>query len=109
LVSLPLIALYISYFIPTLFILIRKLQGRHPQYGPFKLGRWGIPINLFAVVYLLFVLCFIALPTILPVTADNMNYAGPLVLAVIILALSDWVISGRRRFDVPVSPALASE
>ena len=109
LVSLPLIALYISYFIPILFILIRKLQGRHPQYGPFKLGHWGIPINLFAVLYILFVLSFVALPTIKPVTAANMNYAGPLVLAVIIIALADWVISGRKRFRVPVSRALAGE
>jgi choline transport protein len=108
LVSLPLIALYISYFIPTLFILIRKLQGRHPQYGPFKLGRWGILINLFAIIYILFVLSFVALPTILPVMAVNMNYAGPLVLAVILIALLDWVISGRHRFDVPVPPALAA-
>jgi choline transport protein len=108
LISLPLIALYISYFIPILFILIRKLQGKHPQYGPFKLGHWGIPINLFAIVYILFVLSLVALPTIKPVTGLNMNYAGPLVLAVILAALGDWFISGRHRFEVPVPRAVAA-
>jgi choline transport protein len=102
LVSLPLITLYISYVIPILFILIRKVRGQHPQYGPFKLGRWGIPINLFAVVYIFYILSFIPLPTIMPVTAVNMNYAGPLAVAVIFLALADWLFSGRFRFHVPV-------
>lgn len=102
LISLPLITLYISYLIPIAFLLIRKVQGRHPQYGPFKLGRWGIPINLFSVLYILYVLSFIPLPTVMPVTALNMNYAGPLVLAVIVLALADWFFSGRFRFQIPV-------
>jgi len=101
-----LLTLYISYVIPIIFLLLRKVRGRHPQYGPFKLGRWGIPVNLFAVVYILYVLCFIPLPTILPATALNMIYAGPLVLAVILLAvillaLAHWVFSGRFRFQIP--------
>jgi amino acid transporter len=104
LISLPTIALYISYGIPILFILIRKLQGRHPRYGPFALGRWGIPINVFSLVYILYILTFVPFPTILPVTAVNMNYAGPLVGAVIVIAICDWFVSGRKRFTVPKSP-----
>jgi hypothetical protein len=109
LISLPLISLYISYLIPIVFILIRKVQGKHPQYGPFRLGRWGIPINLFSVLYILWVLSFVALPTIRPVSAINMNYAGPLVLAVILIALADWFTSGRHRFRVPVPRGPAPE
>lgn len=41
-------------------------------------------------------------PTELPVTGSNMNYAGPLLGALIIGALLDWVISGRKRFKIPV-------
>jgi hypothetical protein len=106
LISLPTIALYISYGIPILFILIRKLQNRHPTYGPFKLGRWGIPINTFSLAYIIYVLTFLPFPTILPVTAENVNYAGPLVGAVILIALGDWFISGKKRFRVPTSPKI---
>jgi amino acid transporter len=109
LVSLPLIGLNISYFFPILFIMIRKLRGRHPTYGPFKLGHWGIPVNLLALCYILYVLSFVALPPFRPVTAKNFNYAGPLMLVVICLALADWVISGRRRFSVPVPRGLRRE
>jgi choline transport protein len=103
LISLPTIALYISYGIPILFIVIRKLQGRHPTYGPFKLGRWGLPINLFSLVYIVYILMFLAFPTVLPVDASTINYAGPLVGAVICISIGDWFISGKKRFRVPKS------
>jgi len=106
LISLTVVSFLVSYSIPIFFIVIRKLQGRHPQYGPFKLGRWGIVINLCALVYILFVLSFVVLPPSRPVTAATMNYAGPLVLAVIALAVIDWIISGYRRFKVPVRRAI---
>lgn len=102
LVSLPLISLYLSYLIPIFFLLTRKVRGQQLPYGPFKLGRWGIAVNLFAIVYILYVVSFMPLPTILPVTSLNMNYAGPLVLAIIVLALIDWTFSGRFRFQIPV-------
>ena len=105
LISLPTIALYISYFIPIFFVVIRKLQGRHPKYGPFKLGRWGLPINMFAMAYILYMLTFVGFPTVLPVTAANMNYAGPLVVALMLLAIGDWFITGRKRFEVPTAPS----
>ena len=38
----------------------------------------------------------------MPVTAVNMNYAGPIMGAVILFALADWTVNGRKRFTVPV-------
>ena len=83
-------------------ILLRKLEGRHPVYGPFTLGRWGIPINLFAVLYAIYIVIFAGFPVVLPVTAATMNYATPVWFAVLLFALGDWFLSGRRRFRVPV-------
>ena len=74
--------------------------------GPFNLGRWGIPVNTIAALYIIYVLSFVALPTIMPVNASTMNYAGPLVLAVAIIAASDWFISGRKRFRLPEASAV---
>lgn len=37
----------------------------------------------------------------LPVTAENMNYCGPVVGGVMILALIDWFTAGRKRWQGP--------
>lgn len=99
--SLSTIALYISYVLPILFILLAKLRGDHITYGPFKLGKAGVFINAFSVIYGVFILIWLPFPPYLPVTAENMNYGGPIMGGVILLALLDWCISGRKRFVVP--------
>jgi choline transport protein len=103
LISLQALALHISYFFPILFVLIRKLRGPPPPYGPFKLGVLGIPINIFALCYLIYVIPWMPFPQILPVTKDNMNYAGPIFLAVLIGALCHWCLNGRKMFKMPVT------
>lgn len=33
---------------------------------------------------------------------DNMNYAGPIFGAVVVGAITDWFINGKKRFQMPV-------
>lgn len=99
--SLSTISLYVSYVPPIALLLLRKLEGRHPTYGPWSLGKWGIPINIFALCYALYIIIFLALPPLLPVTGDTMNYASPILGAVIVIALADWFFNGKKRFDLP--------
>ena len=87
--SLSAIALYISYVLPIIFFALTKLRRDHIPYGPFHLGRWGLPINLFSIVYGIFVLIWLPFPPFMPVTALNMNYGGPVMGAVIVFALVD--------------------
>jgi choline transport protein len=100
--SLSLIALYISYVLPIVFFALAKFRGDPISYGPFRLGRWGIPVNLFSIAYGIFILVWLPFPPYMPVTALNMNYGGPVMGVVIIFALVDWFIWGRKRFSVPV-------
>jgi urea carboxylase system permease len=54
LTSLAIIMFYLAYLGVTLPMLIRRLRGTWPKpdYGPyFSLGRWGLPVNIAAVVY----------------------------------------------------------
>ena len=103
LISLPALALYISYFFPIFFLFLRRVSSTMPiPYGPFKLGRWGVPINLAAMCYIVFIVIWIPFPQTIPVKGDTFNYAGPLFGAVVIGALVDWCFSGRKRFQVPV-------
>jgi choline transport protein len=101
--SLATMGLYLSYVIPLGFVLARKLQGQHPPYGPFRLGIWSIPVNIAGLAFGIFIVIFLPFPVVLPVTAATMNYAAPILGAVMVGALLDWFISGRKRFEVPTS------
>jgi len=103
-ISLPALALYISYFFPIFFLFFRRLSRSDSAipWGPFKLGVFGPFVNFGAMCYIVLTMIWMPFPTVLPVNSLNFNYAGPLVGVVIIGALLDWIISGRRRFQVPV-------
>jgi amino acid transporter len=99
------IALHVSYFFPILFFMLKKMK-KEVKMGPWSMGRWGIPVNMFTLVYLIYVIIWMPFPVMLPVTGTNMNYAAPVFVAILIGALADWVISGRKRFQVPVAQNL---
>lgn len=99
LISLQALALHVSYFLPILFLLLRKLRGPSISPGPFRLRALGIPINLFALAYLVYVVIWMPFPQVLPVTRDNMNYAGPIFGAVLVGALIHYLARGAR--EVP--------
>ena len=69
-------------------------------------GPLGVPVNVFSLVHLLFVVIWMPFPVELPVTGTNMNCAAPVFSAILIGVLTDWVISGRRRFQVPAARSL---
>ena len=101
-IALQALALHISYIFPILFMLIRRIRGPPPPYGPFSMGKFGIPFNTAALLYVIFVVIWMPFPQILPVTADNMNYSGPIFLAVVLGALGHWFIRGQKTFKLPL-------
>jgi choline transport protein len=102
--SLASVGLYLSYIMPIAFFMIKRWQGEIPTHAPFRLGKWGLPINLFALAFAILVIIFLPFPSFLPLTWNTMNYAGPVLGAVIICALLDWFTTGKRRFVVPTAP-----
>lgn len=103
LISLPTIALYVSYLVPITLFTARQLAGRHPKYGPFQLGRWSVPIKLCAVLYLVYVIIFVSFPASRPVTSLTMNYAPPILIGFMVIAMVDWFVRGRKKFEVPTA------
>ena len=103
-VGLSTLALYVSNIIPLTFFVVAKLEGRHIPYGPFCFGNrsLGLAVNFFALAWAVFITIFLPFPPIVPVTGSNMNYAGPVLLAVVLWALFDWVTTGRRRWKAPI-------
>lgn len=69
--SLTAIALDWSYCIP---ILCKMIYGKFEP-GPFHLGKASFWINLYAVLWTLFVSIIFVLPSVLPVTPQNVSFS----------------------------------
>ena len=74
------VGLYLSYLMPISIFMVGRWRGTNPTDAPFCLGRWGTPTNLFALAFGIFMIIFLPLPSLLPVTWATMNYSGPYCL-----------------------------
>ncbi|WZH45495.1 amino acid/polyamine transporter I [Fusarium acuminatum] len=99
--SLSSLALYISYAIAIGSIIYVRLSGSNIKLGEWNLGRFGLPINIFALVYTLYVIIFLPFPSTLPVTPENMNYCGPVMVAVLAIAVGLWFTHARKHWTGP--------
>ena len=115
--NLTAIALDWSYCIP----IICKLAFGKFERGPFHLGKFSVPINVWAVIWTAFVTIIYVMPTIRPVTKENvstlefpthtlkpdiadlfqMNYVVVLMAAVAIFSIGYWYAAGRYYYVGP--------
>lgn len=100
LTSLSSISLYISYAIAISSMLYARYAGT-ARLGEWNFGRWGVYINSFALVYTLYVMVFLPFPSTVPVTGANMNYCGPVMVAVLVMTLVLWFARARKHWSGP--------
>ncbi|CAK1358543.1 putative amino-acid permease [Cercospora beticola] len=96
---------YVSYALPLIARLL-SLFTSEPVWeigGLYSLGRWSIPFNVLGVLFLMFATITFNLPTVKPVTSQNMNYTSAAVGAVMLIALVTWLTTGRKHFHGPAS------
>ncbi|MDC0769713.1 amino acid permease [Streptomyces sp. HD] len=99
-VSVNVVGLFLAYAVP---ILLRLRLGDEFQPGPWHLGRWGRPVGIVAVSWILLSSVLFMLPQASPVTVDSFNYAPVALAAVLAVATVWWFTTARRRFHGPVS------
>lgn len=88
--SFPVPKFYDAHYLPGTHR--RRYYRNHPEVdfrpGPFYLGDgllgWAFNIN--CILWTLFVFVIFSMPTVMPVTANNMNYASVITVGVIVLA-----------------------
>lgn len=97
--------LYFSYAAAILSMLYARWEDKHGgerlELGDWNLGRWGVYINIFALIYTLYIMVFLPFPNTLPVTGQNMNYCGPIFGFVLLFALGLWFIHARKYWQGP--------
>ncbi|KAJ5162885.1 amino acid/polyamine transporter I [Penicillium coprophilum] len=106
--SISTLGLYISYIIPLILLVFKRFMAPQdvPQ-GSFTLGKLGLPMNLLAILFATYFAIFLPFPSTLPVTAENMNYAGPVLGFVMLFACGDWIVRGRHIWQGPTVKAWA--
>ncbi|KGQ05998.1 putative amino-acid permease PB24D3.02c [Beauveria bassiana D1-5] len=78
----------------------------HPHTLPparFSLGSWGLPINIAAVVFSFWGFFWTFWPEESPVTLAVFNWASPIFVATLLLALINYIFGGRERYHGPVT------
>jgi len=99
--SITAVALDLSYIVPTAGKLYGYLSGSneiHFRPGPFFLGRWGYAVNAYAIAWTLFETGILVMPQVYPVTSGTMNYAGPIMAAVILFSGVWYHLHGKHTF-----------
>lgn len=97
----------LSYATPLLAALLHRLTrpSSSPNAtllsGPYTLGRFGAPINVIGLLFLVFASITFNFPGFAPVTAQNMNYTSAATGVIGLVSLVTWVVSGRKRFTGP--------
>ncbi|CBF73597.1 hypothetical protein AN7958.2 [Aspergillus nidulans FGSC A4] len=98
--SLSALGLYISYLFPLSFLVWGRLKGDVPS-GAYSLGRWGLTLNLVAILFATYFAVFLPFPPTLPVTPENMNFSGPVLGFIMLCSCVDWVARGRHKWTGP--------
>lgn len=104
------IALDWSYIFP----IVGKLMFPNLfQPGPWNLGKFSFFINAWACLWTLFISIIFFMPTALPVTAENMNYAVVFFVGIVGLSVFFWHVGGKKVYRGPQptapDPEVASE
>ena len=92
-----------SYILPIALLLNNRI--RRPSevaYGPFRLGRLGIPCNIFALVWIAITMTFSFFPAIIPVTLVTMNWSCLIWGGTMIIGIVYYFGYQRGRYNGPI-------
>ncbi|ORY16633.1 amino acid/polyamine transporter I [Clohesyomyces aquaticus] len=101
-VSLVAAGLFSSYIITISLMIRKRLVGEEIPFGPWNLGKYGLAVNVYAVLYTVIVTLFSFFPPATPVTAVTMNYSCVVYGGTVLFGLVFWVVRGRSQWQGPL-------
>jgi choline transport protein len=101
-VSLTIAGLFISYMIPISLLITKRVTHQSVHFGPWTLGKFGLFINVYAILFLVISVVFSFFPPGIPVTPVNMNWSIAVFGGAVMFGLVFYVLRGRRIYDGPV-------
>ncbi|KAK5125220.1 hypothetical protein LTR85_000896 [Meristemomyces frigidus] len=91
-----------SYFITIGCLVWRRLCGAPLPSRRWSLGKYGLAVNIAALIFVTPILFFYVWPLSEPVTAANMNWSSPMFFAVLIIAAIYYWLYARHVYTGPV-------
>ncbi|KAI1342811.1 amino acid transporter [Xylariaceae sp. FL0016] len=89
----------VSYAIP--FAANLATGRRYFPAGPFHLGKLGVVINVFALLFIAMFGIFFCFPYSLPTSPEAMNYNSVIVVGVVVLSAIWWLVHATRHYPGP--------
>lgn len=102
-ISLALTSLMSSYIISISCIVIKRLRGEPLPRRRWSLGKFGLPINIASLIFLMPLFVFSFFPLVTPVDTTTMNWSIVMYVAVIGFATGYYILYGRHKFIPPVA------
>jgi amino acid transporter len=101
--SIGVVSLLSSYLVSISCILYKRIRNQPLLERRWSLGKWGLPMNVVGVAYLIIAWLFAFFPLATPVTLETMNWAAAVYGGVAIVASIYFAIFARRTYIAPVS------
>ena len=103
-ISLIIASYYSSFILSASVMLNKRLTTPDPDlpWGPFRLGRAGVPITVVALAYSVLGAFFSMWPTTVKPSAESMNYCVVVFGGVMVFSLFFWLVYGRKHYTGPV-------
>jgi choline transport protein len=97
-IALSSMGLFVSYLLTIGCMFHARFRSEPIQFGEWNMGKLGLLVNAFAILYTAYVTIWFPFPSSLPVTGTNMNYPLPIFSATTLFALGLWVFWARKRW-----------
>lgn len=107
--SLGLCALLSSYIVSISCMALKRIRREPLLPSYFTLGRWGLPINLLSIGFLLLSYVMIFFPPAPNPPVDVMNWSVVIYSGVLLLSFVYFIIRGRHNYVGPVEYVRKSE
>lgn len=91
-----------SYLLPIGMIFVKRLTNDNIHYGPWRLGKWGVLVNGFTLVWGVIVMFFSFWPAELPAVAETMNWSCLMYGGTTVFSIVYYFVRGRHHYDGPV-------
>lgn len=101
-VSLTIAGLFSSYLIPIILIAWRRVSSEEVRWGPWKLGKLGLFINIFSICFLTISIVFSFFPPGIPVTLVSMNWSVVVFGGTVFLGWIFYIVHGSKNYNGPI-------